>query len=132
MVFQSDRWSQSKMTRSSKHIHLSVPRYKSKSCKIAQKWKEKSNNWNSVISQKRVKLSSEINKDVPYHSRRWCLDVSPSIEREHIGEGHWCLSSTWVVKSVDYLTVAILACLWLTSIQIWYCFGHINSSGNNF
>ena len=41
----------------SEHIHLSVPRYKSKSCKIARKLKLKSNNWNSVILQRKVKQS---------------------------------------------------------------------------
>ena len=41
----------------SEHIHLSVSRYKSKSCKIARKWKEKSNNCNSVILQRKVKQS---------------------------------------------------------------------------
>ena len=41
----------------SEHIHLSVPTCKSKNCKIAQKWKEKSNNWNSVILQIKVKQS---------------------------------------------------------------------------
>ena len=39
----------------SEHIHFSVPMRKSKTCKIAQKWKEKSNNWNSVILQRKVK-----------------------------------------------------------------------------
>ena len=41
----------------SEHIHLSVPKCKSKNCKIAQELEEKLSNWNSVISHRKVKQS---------------------------------------------------------------------------